>query len=64
MDELSIFCQTIKRKLGNEESLNINQARKIVKSISIKWQTKESPAYSKEEGGGGLMAYFSQMNTK
>ncbi|MCI5784475.1 MAG: hypothetical protein MR030_08925 [Bacteroidales bacterium] len=57
MDELSIFCQTIKSKLDNEESLNINQAREIVKSISIKWQTEGSSAYSKqEEGGGGLMA--------
>ena len=57
MDELSIFCQTIKSKLDNEESLNINQAREIVKSISIKWQTEGRSAYSKqEEGGGGLMA--------
>ena len=34
----------------------INQAREIVKSISIKWQTEGSSAYSKEEGSGGLMA--------
>ena len=43
MDELSNFCQTIKSKLGDEESLSIGQAREYVRALPKEQQFGECP---------------------